>query len=86
MEGQRKQIKMHYYSDRDNFLISIPDSPAPCAILECIFSMFYPMKDVIYFLKTEEKLTIDEVVKRVMKHEGDGKLVEGGDKFLDTKS
>ena len=80
-EGQRKQIKMHHYADRDNFLISITGNIAPYASLECFYSMFYPLNEVMYFLKSDEKLTMDEVVKRVMNSDEDGKPIEGGDSF-----
>ena len=80
-EGQRKQIKMHHYADRDNFLISITGNIAPYASLECIYSMFYPLNEVMYFLKSDEKLTVDKVVSRVMNSDEDGKPIEGGDSF-----
>ena len=80
-EVQRNQIKMHHYADRDNFLISITGNIAPYASLECIYSMFCPLNDVMYFLKTEEKITMDEVIKRVMNSDEDGKPIEGGDSF-----
>ena len=78
---QKKQIKVHYYCDSGNFLISIPDSPAPCATLQCLYKLFCSSNDVIYFLKTGENISIDEVVERVEQEEGKGSQMDEDDNF-----
>ena len=51
-EKQKKQILVHNYKDQDNFIISIPDKSGG---------------DAIYLIKSGKDLTVDDVIRDVMK-------------------
>lgn len=58
-EGQKKQISVCYYKNRNNFLIHIGDKLT---------------NDTLYILKNEKSLTVDEVLKKVAEQEKKGGL------------
>ena len=65
-EGQKKQLSVHSYKDRDNFCISIPDKSS---------------SDCIYLIKTESEPTVDDVIKEAMIVEGKGSPMKKPDLF-----
>ena len=65
-KDQKKQILVHHYQDRDNFLVQMKTASA---------------KDEIFLLKSDEKYLAEDVMEKVKKINSPGEKLGNEDSF-----